>query len=258
MFSTEPVQSWPKSRFQLYVYVTPVTHQIFQHTSAQTVPFDLWILKVWFTHSKGLPSGKMYISMGVFIVKVHSVVNIQIGRLSMIHNIGNIQYNNLFEGEDVITFLPVLQLETWPWLFKRWIELSNGQITIQRISIRSSDCTVHWIEIYIHLLSSWALVDKTDITYPGQFFNAGYWELYVHICFNSASAHCSGPYFTLAVDKYVSRENPMLGFIPWGIPFNWGLYHEYIYTVLLRADINLFLREIPLRIVHSCIKKQRI
>ena len=78
--------------------------------------------------------------------------------------------------------------------------------------------------------------------------------LYVHICFNSPSAHCSGPYFTLAVDKYVSRENPMLGFIPWGIPFNWGLYHEYIYTVLLRADINLFLREIPLRIVHSGIK----
>ena len=57
--------------------------------------------------------------------------------------------------------------------------------------------------------------------------------LYVHICFNSPRALCSGPYFTLSVDKYVSRrEDPMLEFIPWGILFNWGLimniYIRYI------------------------------
>ena len=57
--------------------------------------------------------------------------------------------------------------------------------------------------------------------------------LYVHICFNSPRALCSGPYLTLSVDKYVSRrEDPMLEFIPWGILFNWGLimniYIRYI------------------------------
>ena len=57
--------------------------------------------------------------------------------------------------------------------------------------------------------------------------------LYVHICFNSPRALCSGPYFTLSVDKYVSRrEDPMLEFIPRRILFNWGLimniYIRYI------------------------------
>ena len=36
---------------------------------------------------------------------------------------------------------------TRPQLFKRWIELSTGKITIQRISIRETNCTIHWIEI---------------------------------------------------------------------------------------------------------------
>ena len=123
-------------------------------------PFDLWeILKVWFPHSKGLSSGKMHISIGVFIVKVHSVVNIQISRLSMIRSI-----------------------------------MKHTPVSLNA--------------------------------------HAGYWVLYVHIYFNSPRAHCSGPYFTFAVDKYLSRrEDPMLEFIPWGIPFNWGLCHDYLYTV---------------------------
>lgn len=36
---------------------------------------------------------------------------------------------------------------TTPQLFKRWIELFTGKITIQRISIRETNCTIHWIEI---------------------------------------------------------------------------------------------------------------
>ena len=36
---------------------------------------------------------------------------------------------------------------TRPQLFKRWIELSTGKITIQRISIRETNCTIHWIQI---------------------------------------------------------------------------------------------------------------
>ena len=36
---------------------------------------------------------------------------------------------------------------TRPQLFKRWIELSTGKITIQRISIRETNSTIHWIEI---------------------------------------------------------------------------------------------------------------
>ena len=55
-------------------------------------------------------------------------------------------------------------LIAWPRLFKRWIVLSTGQITIQWISIRKTNCTlIQWIEIYpmdsaIHLSSNWGLV----------------------------------------------------------------------------------------------------
>ena len=47
-----------------------------------------------------------------------------------------------------------------PGLFKRWIALSTGQITIQRISIRETNCAIQRIEIYpvdslIHLLNNW-------------------------------------------------------------------------------------------------------
>ena len=41
-----------------------------------------------------------------------------------------------------------LRLRTWPRLFKRWIALFTGLITIQLISIREINCTIHWIEIY--------------------------------------------------------------------------------------------------------------
>ena len=43
---------------------------------------------------------------------------------------------------------------TRPQLFKRWIELSTGKITIQRISIRETNCTIHWIEIN-YLVDLW-------------------------------------------------------------------------------------------------------
>ena len=36
----------------------------------------------------------------------------------------------------------------WPQLFKSWIALSTGQITIQWINIRESNCAMQWIEIY--------------------------------------------------------------------------------------------------------------
>ena len=36
-----------------------------------------------------------------------------------------------------------------PRLFKRWIALSTGKITIQWISIGKTDCTIQWIKIYI-------------------------------------------------------------------------------------------------------------
>ena len=51
---------------------------------------------------------------------------------------------------------------SWTGLFKRWIALSTGQVTIQRISIRETNCAIQWIEIYpvdslIHLLNNWEL-----------------------------------------------------------------------------------------------------
>ena len=44
-------------------------------------------------------------------------------------------------------------------LFKSWIALSTGYITIQWISIGETNCTIQWIEIYmmdsaIHLLKN--------------------------------------------------------------------------------------------------------
>ena len=45
----------------------------------------------------------------------------------------------------------------------------------------------------------------------------------------------------------------MLGFIPWRIPSNWGVY-LLIYGIL-RTNINLFLREILLSIVIPVFKK---
>ena len=51
----------------------------------------------------------------------------------------------------------------WPQLFKRWIALSTGKITIQRISIRETNYAIRWIEIYpldsaIQRLNNWGQV----------------------------------------------------------------------------------------------------
>ena len=56
--------------------------------------------------------------------------------------------------EQVYTYL------IWPRLFKRWIALSTGQITIQRICIRETDCIIHWIDFYpvdsaVQRLNNW-------------------------------------------------------------------------------------------------------
>ena len=54
-----------------------------------------------------------------------------------------IRHSSLF----VPVFLPVLVfLIHCP--VKRWIALRTRLITIQRISIRETNCTIHWIEIY--------------------------------------------------------------------------------------------------------------
>ena len=50
-----------------------------------------------------------------------------------------------------------------PQLFKRWIALSTGWVTIQRISIRETNCAIQWIVIYpvdsvIHLLYNWGQI----------------------------------------------------------------------------------------------------
>ena len=54
-------------------------------------------------------------------------------------------------------------IQLWPQLFKTWIALSTGYITIQWISIREINCAIQWIEIYpvdsaIHLLNNQGLV----------------------------------------------------------------------------------------------------
>ena len=47
---------------------------------------------------------------------------------------------------------------------------------------------------------------------------------------------------------------PMLGFIPWWIPSNWGVLREY---GILRTDIKLFLREILLSTLISFLHLTR-
>ena len=50
--------------------------------------------------------------------------------------------------------------QTRSQLFKSWIALSTGQITLQWISVGETNCVIHWIEIYpvnsaIQLLNNW-------------------------------------------------------------------------------------------------------
>ena len=52
---------------------------------------------------------------------------------------------------------------SWPQLFKSWIALSIGEISIQRKRFWETNCTVEWIEMYtvdsaIHLLNNWGLM----------------------------------------------------------------------------------------------------
>ena len=52
---------------------------------------------------------------------------------------------------------------SWPQLFKSWIALSIGEISIQRKRFWETNCTVEWIEMYpvdsaIHFLNNWGLM----------------------------------------------------------------------------------------------------
>ena len=56
-----------------------------------------------------------------------------------------------------------------PRLFKSWLALYTGQITIQRTSKREANCTMNWKEIYpansvTHLLNNWGLREKMKIS----------------------------------------------------------------------------------------------
>ena len=59
----------------------------------------------------------------------------------------------------------------WPQLFKSWIALSSGYITIQWISIKETNCAVQWLEIIsIHwtaqlvslILTHWIVIYPVD------------------------------------------------------------------------------------------------
>ena len=51
----------------------------------------------------------------------------------------------------------------WPQLFKRWIALSTGYITIQWLSIKETNCVIQWVEIIsIH----WIVQFVFPNTYP--------------------------------------------------------------------------------------------
>ena len=85
-----------------------------------------------------------------------------------------VQFCNVFPNESKSCEgfnLPML-VKYWLGLFKRWIALSTGQVTIQRISIRETNCAIQWIEIYpvdslIHLLNNWGL-DLMMMNFPNK------------------------------------------------------------------------------------------
>ena len=73
--------------------------------------------------------------------------------------------------QDTITLLPEITLAglelTWSGLFERWIPLSTGKITIQRIAWFVLLILIHWIAIYpvdrvIQPLDNWSLVNSTQ------------------------------------------------------------------------------------------------
>ena len=64
-----------------------------------------------------------------------------------------------------------------PKLFKRWRALSTGLITIQRISIRKTNCAIQWIVIYamdsgIHHLNNWGQKCSRDNSKVGTFLHS--------------------------------------------------------------------------------------
>ena len=66
--------------------------------------------------------------------------------------------------------------DPWTQLFKRLISLLIGLITIQRISIRKTNCVIHWIEIHeinnvIQLSNNWVQIPLTcDQAFSSSFF----------------------------------------------------------------------------------------
>ena len=67
----------------------------------------------------------------------------------------------MFRGAWVdLYFFETLQKLARPQLFKHWIALSTGRVTIQWIIIWKTICIMHCIEIYpvgsaIHFLNNW-------------------------------------------------------------------------------------------------------
>ena len=57
-------------------------------------------------------------------------------------------FSEMFRGAWVdLYFFEILQKLARPQLFKRWIALSIGRVTIQWISIQETNYIMHWIEI---------------------------------------------------------------------------------------------------------------
>ena len=74
---------------------------------------------------------------------------------------------------------PYSKIKIWHQLFKRRMALSTGQISIQWINIRQTNCTIHWIEIYpldnaILLLNNWNQKNSSEIltNNPTQLFHS--------------------------------------------------------------------------------------
>ena len=83
--------------------------------------------------------------------------------------------------------------------------LSTGEITIERISIRETNCIIHWIEIYpldsaIHLLNNWALISSFVRCFKK--INA---PLIFSICFHKTVHNKLNVHNKLCLDKIVGH-----------------------------------------------------
>ena len=124
----------------------------------------------------------------------------------------------MFSKTKQFTSLPqtnYLVLSIRPRLFKRWIAPSIGKITIQRISIRKTDCTIHWTEIYpldniIHLLNNSAQIKNYPLSLSIRETNCTIQGIEIYLAAMDSIIHLLNTWSLVPVVQKLDSANQLL------------------------------------------------